>query len=95
MICDLVNLTDPFDGSADYLASIFVQRIMPAATEPIIKQRLKTQFLRGDSRDRIETDNDLGTSTVSNILDEWKKAVQVWYWISVIYHLNILGVRIN
>ena len=32
-------------------------------------------FLHGDSRDRIVADNDIGTGTVSNILDEWKRAV--------------------
>jgi hypothetical protein len=49
---------------------------MPAAIEPIIKQRVIAQYLQGDSRDRIAADNDIGTGTVSNILDEWKRAVQ-------------------
>jgi hypothetical protein len=49
---------------------------MPAAIEPIIKQRVIAQYLQGDSRDRIAVDNDIGTGTVSNILDEWKRAVQ-------------------
>jgi len=49
---------------------------MPTAIEPIIKQRVITQYLQGDSRDRIATINDIGTGTVSNILEEWKRAVQ-------------------
>ncbi|MFZ0510245.1 MAG: hypothetical protein WAM14_01450 [Candidatus Nitrosopolaris sp.] len=49
---------------------------MPVAIEPIIKQRVKAQYLQGDSRDKIAADNHIGTGTVSNILDEWKKGVQ-------------------
>ena len=49
---------------------------MPPAIEPIIKQRVIAQYLQGVSRDRISTDNDIGTGTVSNIIDEWKRAVQ-------------------
>ena len=47
---------------------------MPAAIEPIIKQRVIAQYLLGDSRDRIAANNGIGT--VSNIIDEWKSAVQ-------------------
>jgi transcriptional regulator with XRE-family HTH domain len=49
---------------------------MPAAIESIIKQRVISQYLQGISRDRIATDNDIGTGTVSNIIDEWKKRTQ-------------------
>jgi histidyl-tRNA synthetase len=49
---------------------------MPAAIEPIIKQRVIGQYLQGDSRDKIAADNDIGTGTVRNILDEWKRALQ-------------------
>jgi hypothetical protein len=49
---------------------------MPAAIDPIIKQRVIAQYLQGVSRDRIAADNGIGTGTVSNILDEWKKGVQ-------------------
>jgi transposase-like protein len=49
---------------------------MPAAIEPIIKQRVIAQYLQGDSRDGIAADNGIGTGTVSNILDEWKKGLQ-------------------
>jgi transposase len=34
------------------------------------------QYLQGISRDRIATDIGIGTGTVSNILDEWKRAIQ-------------------
>jgi hypothetical protein len=70
-------LTALFDGfSASYLAFIFVQLTMPAAIDQIIKQRVIAQYLQGVSRDAIATDNDIGTGTVSNIIDEWKKNVQ-------------------
>src|SRR5262249_36374445 len=46
---------------------------MPAAIDPIIKQRVMAQYLQGVSRDRIAADNGIGTGTVSNIIDEWKK----------------------
>ena len=49
---------------------------MPPAIEHIIKQRVIAQYLNGNSRDRIAADNGMGTGTVSNILDEWKRAVQ-------------------
>jgi hypothetical protein len=49
---------------------------MPSAIEPTIKQRVIAQYLQGDSRDIIAADNGIGTGTVSNILDEWKRAVQ-------------------
>src|ERR1700758_5227465 len=49
---------------------------MPAAIDPIIKQRVISQYLQGVSRDTIAADNGIGTGTVSNIIDEWKKGVQ-------------------
>jgi hypothetical protein len=48
---------------------------MPPAIEPIIRQRAPG-YLQGISRDRIAADNEIGTGTVSSILDEWKRAVQ-------------------
>jgi transcriptional regulator with XRE-family HTH domain len=33
-------------------------------------------YLQGVSRDTIAADNSIGTGTVSNIIDEWKKGVQ-------------------
>lgn len=49
---------------------------MPAAIDPITKQRVIAQYLQGVSRDKIAADNGIGTGTVSNIIDEWKKGVQ-------------------
>ena len=49
---------------------------MPAAIDPIIKQRVIAQYLQGVSRDKIAADNGIGTGTVSNIIDEWKNRVQ-------------------
>jgi len=34
------------------------------------------QYLQGVTRDRIAIENRIGTGTVSNIMDEWKKGVQ-------------------
>ncbi|MGC1928662.1 MAG: hypothetical protein WA667_06775 [Candidatus Nitrosopolaris sp.] len=39
------------------------------------KKQVINQCLSGDSRDRIAADNNIGTGTVSNIIDEWKKGV--------------------
>jgi hypothetical protein len=49
---------------------------MPAAIDPVIKKQVVKQWLSGDSRDRIASDIGIGTGTVSNIIDEWKKGVQ-------------------
>jgi regulator of replication initiation timing len=49
---------------------------MPAAIDPLIKKQVINQWLSGASRDRIAADNGIGTGTVSNIIDEWKKGVQ-------------------
>src|SRR5215813_11608473 len=49
---------------------------MPGAIDPVIKKQVVNQWLAGDSRDRIAVDNGIGTGTVSNIIDEWKKGVQ-------------------
>ncbi len=49
---------------------------MPSAVDPVIKKQVIAQYLQGVSRDRIAADNGVGTGTVSNIIDEWKKGVQ-------------------
>src|SRR5215469_8795458 len=49
---------------------------MPAAINPVIKKQVVNQWLSGHSRDRIAADNGIGTGTVSNIIDDWKKGVQ-------------------
>jgi hypothetical protein len=41
---------------------------MPAAIDPIIKQRVIAQYLQGVSRDAIAADNGIGTGTVSNTI---------------------------
>ncbi|MGA9150380.1 MAG: hypothetical protein WBZ36_07375 [Candidatus Nitrosopolaris sp.] len=41
---------------------------MPAAIDPIIKQRVIAQYLQGESRDTIAADNGIGTGTVSNVI---------------------------
>jgi len=46
---------------------------MPAAIDPVIKKQVVNQWLSGDNRDRIAADNGIGTGTVSNIIDDWKK----------------------
>jgi len=65
----------PFHSfSTIYLALIFVQ--LNYAGTPKIKQRVIAQYLQGVSRDTIAADNGIGTGTVSNIIDEWKKRMQ-------------------
>ena len=49
---------------------------MLAAIEPVIKKQVITQYLNDVSRDRIAADNGIGTGTVSNIIDEWKKGLR-------------------
>ena len=49
---------------------------MPAAIDPVVKKQVIAQYLHGVSRDRIAVDNGVGTGTVSNIIEEWKKGVQ-------------------
>jgi hypothetical protein len=34
------------------------------------------QWLSGDSRDKIASDNDIGAGTVIYIINEWKKGVE-------------------
>jgi hypothetical protein len=43
---------------------------MPAAIDLVIKQRVIAQYLQGVSRDTIAADNNVGTGTVSNFIDE-------------------------
>ena len=49
---------------------------MPAAIDAQVKKQVINQWLAGDSRDRIATDNGIGAGTVSNIINEWKKGVE-------------------
>src|SRR5207245_6517005 len=49
---------------------------MPLATDPQIKKQVINQWLAGDSRDKIATDNHIGAGTVTNIINEWKKGIE-------------------
>jgi hypothetical protein len=49
---------------------------MPAAIDQAIKKQVIAQYLQGVSRDTIAADNGIGSGTVSNIIDEWKKGVE-------------------
>ena len=49
---------------------------MPAAIDTQVKKQVINQWLSGDSRDRIAADNGIGTGTVTNIINEWKKGVE-------------------
>ena len=49
---------------------------MPAAIDARVKRQVINQWLGGNSRDRIATDNGIGAGTVSNIINEWKKGVE-------------------
>jgi hypothetical protein len=49
---------------------------MPAAIDPVVKKQVIAQYFQGVSRDQIAAENSIGTGTVSNIIDEWKKGVQ-------------------
>ena len=49
---------------------------MPAAIDTRVKTQVIKQWLSGDSRDKIASDNNIGAGTVSNIINEWKKGVE-------------------
>ena len=56
---------------------------MPAAIENNIKTNVIKQWLGGDPRDKIAADNQIGTGTVSGIINEWKKVVDALEYESV------------
>ena len=45
---------------------------MPAPIDGIVKRRVVQQWLAGEAREKITTDNDIGSGTVSIIVDEYK-----------------------
>jgi hypothetical protein len=49
---------------------------MPAPIDPMIKKQVIAQYLQGVGRDKIAADNGVGTGTLSNIIEEWKKGLQ-------------------
>jgi hypothetical protein len=49
---------------------------MPSAIDSQVKKHVINQWLSGNSRDRIAAAHNIGTGTVSNIVNEWKKGVE-------------------
>ena len=45
---------------------------MPAPIDEIVKRRVIQQWLAGEAREKITTDNDIGSGTISIIVDEYK-----------------------
>jgi hypothetical protein len=45
---------------------------MPASIDEIIKRRLVQQWLSGEASDKIAADNNIGSGTVSTIVDNYK-----------------------
>jgi hypothetical protein len=45
---------------------------MPPAIDPTIKRKVIQQWLSGDSRAKIATDNNIGEGTVSGIVGDFK-----------------------
>ena len=56
---------------------------MPTAIENEVKMKMIRQWLGGDTRDKIATDNQIGAGTVSGIINEWKKGVNALEYESV------------
>jgi hypothetical protein len=48
---------------------------MPAPIDEIVKRRVVQQWLAGEPREKITTDNDIAAGTVSIIVDEYKVAL--------------------
>lgn len=49
---------------------------MPSAIDGLIKRRVIQQWFNGVSRDRIATDNNIGTGTVSGIINNYKTQLE-------------------
>jgi hypothetical protein len=45
---------------------------MPAPIDEIVKRRVIQQWLAGEPREKIIADNDIGSGTISIIVDEYK-----------------------
>jgi hypothetical protein len=50
---------------------------MPAAIDSQVKKNVVKEWLAGNSRDKIATDNEIGAGTVTNIINEWKEGIEV------------------
>ena len=46
---------------------------MTVVIESSVKKQVFKQWISGDSRDEIATDNRIGAGTVTNIVNEWRK----------------------
>ena len=51
---------------------------MPAPIDEIVKRRVIQQWLAGEAREKITTDNDIGAGTVSIIVDDYKTGLHDW-----------------
>ena len=56
---------------------------MPAAIESQVKTKVIKQWLDGDPRDKIASDNQIGAGTVSGIINEFKRGVDAVEYESV------------
>ncbi|MFL6473374.1 MAG: hypothetical protein ACJ71H_21305 [Nitrososphaeraceae archaeon] len=45
---------------------------MPAPIDEIVKRRVVQQWLSGEARDKIAADNNIGSGTVTSIVDNYK-----------------------
>ena len=48
---------------------------MPQAIDDQIRSQVIKEWLSGNTRNEIATNNKIGTGTVSNIINEWKKGL--------------------
>jgi hypothetical protein len=56
---------------------------MPVAIENEIKTNVIKEWLLGDTRDKIATNNAIGAGTVSGIINEWKQGIDALEYESV------------
>ena len=49
---------------------------MPSAIDELIKRRVIQQWISGCSRDKIAAENNIGTGTVSSIVNNYKLAIE-------------------
>jgi DNA repair exonuclease SbcCD ATPase subunit len=56
---------------------------MPAAIDNSVKTNAIKQWLDGDTRDKIASDNQIGAGTVSGIINEWKQGINAMDYESV------------
>ena len=50
--------------------------IIPSAIDELIKRRVMQQWFNGTSRDRTTADNNIGTGTVSSIINNYKTQLE-------------------